>query len=131
VTRSAARAVAHSNIALAKYWGKADVSRNLTAVPSLSLTLAGLRTITRVEFDPELREDEGTLGGVALSGKPLARVKKLLDRVRGLAGIGSFARVESSNDFRRPPGSRRAPRALRPSRSPPRARRAFCSPSKR
>lgn len=99
MTRSSARAVAHSNIALAKYWGKADVTRNLTAVPSLSLTLSGLRTVTRVEFDPELREDEAVLGGARLSGKPLERVKKLLGRVRGLSGRSTFARVESTNDF--------------------------------
>jgi diphosphomevalonate decarboxylase len=99
VTRSAARAVAHSNIALAKYWGKADVARNLTAVPSLSLTLAGLRTITTVTFDPELDSDQGSLGSVPLAGKPLLRVQKLLDRVRRLAGIRAFARVESTNDF--------------------------------
>ncbi len=99
MTRSAARAVAHSNIALAKYWGKADVARNLTAVPSLSLTLADLRTITTVTFDPELTLDEGTLGPAPLAGKPLLRVQKLLDRVRGLAGIRTSARVESTNDF--------------------------------
>ena len=44
-----AKAVAHSNIALAKYWGKADTLRNLTAVPSLSLTLAAMRTITGLD----------------------------------------------------------------------------------
>ena len=38
----AASVRAHANIALAKYWGKADVARNLPAVPSLSLTLAGM-----------------------------------------------------------------------------------------
>ena len=36
-------AVAHANIALAKYWGKADSAENLPAVPSLSLTLEALR----------------------------------------------------------------------------------------
>jgi diphosphomevalonate decarboxylase len=99
LSRCAARAVAHSNIALAKYWGKADVARNLTAVPSLSLTLAGLRTITTVAFDRDLGADEGVLGGAPLAGKPLTRVQKLLDRVRALAGTRAFARVESTNDF--------------------------------
>ncbi len=96
---SAARAVAHSNIALAKYWGKADEARNLPAVPSLSLTLDALRTTTRVEFDPALDADEGSLDGQPLAGRPLERVAKLLGAVRELGGTSSFARVESHNDF--------------------------------
>ena len=93
------KAVAHSNIALAKYWGKADALRNLTAVPSLSLTLAALRTITSVRFDEALAEDELILGGQSAAGRPLARVSKLLDNVRLQAGIETHARVESVNDF--------------------------------
>jgi diphosphomevalonate decarboxylase len=94
-----AKAVAHSNIALAKYWGKADTLRNLTAVPSLSLTLAALRTTTSVRFDPALGTDELSLGGERVSGRPLERVVKLLDTVRAEAGIEDRARVESVNDF--------------------------------
>jgi diphosphomevalonate decarboxylase len=90
---------AHANIALAKYWGKADVTRNLPAVPSLSLTLAGMRTITEVAFLPELSEDELLLGGTVQRGKPLERARKLLSEVRGLAGVATFARVRSHNDF--------------------------------
>ena len=45
------------NIALVKYWGKAPaaspVDVNLPAVPSLSLTLDGLWTQTRVRFAPD------------------------------------------------------------------------------
>ncbi len=93
------KAIAHSNIALAKYWGKADAVRNLTAVPSLSLTLAALRTVTSVRFDEALPADELWLGGVAVSGRPLTRVIKLLDNVRAKVGVGTRARVESVNDF--------------------------------
>jgi diphosphomevalonate decarboxylase len=98
VTRSA-RAVACSNIALAKYWGKLPNTDNRTAVPSLSLTLAELRTTTVVSFDDSLRADEGTLDGKALAGRPLLRVSKMLDQVRALAESPLFARVESHNDF--------------------------------
>lgn len=89
----------HANIALAKYWGKADVARNLPAVPSLSLTLAGMRTTTEVSFAGELMADELWLGGKAASGKPLERASKLLSEVRALAGVSTFARVRSHNDF--------------------------------
>lgn len=90
---------AHANIALAKYWGKADVARNLPAVPSLSLTLGGMRTTTEVSFSSQLSADELWLGGSQQLGKPLARATKLLSEVRGLAGIATFARVRSHNDF--------------------------------
>jgi diphosphomevalonate decarboxylase len=94
-----ATVLAHANIALAKYWGKADVARNLPAVPSLSLTLAGMRTTTEVTFDVELGADELWLGGVQQQGKPLARATRLLDEVRGIAGVSTFAKVSSHNDF--------------------------------
>src|SRR5687768_16018297 len=62
----AATAVAHPNIALAKYWGKLAEGHNLPAVPSLSVTLAGMSTITTVTFDPSLGEDELELGGTSI-----------------------------------------------------------------
>jgi len=93
------KAVAHSNIALAKYWGKADAVRNLTAVPSLSMTLAALRTVTSVRFDEALDADELTLGGQVVGGRPLLRVSNLLDNVRAQVGANTHARVDSVNDF--------------------------------
>jgi diphosphomevalonate decarboxylase len=99
MSQRSAHAVAHANIALAKYWGKADVQQNLPAVPSLSMTLDGLRTETRVTFDEDLVADEASLDGEALSGRPLDRVTALLDRVRAVAGCRDRARVESHNDF--------------------------------
>ncbi|HEY3236675.1 MAG TPA: diphosphomevalonate decarboxylase, partial [Polyangiaceae bacterium] len=92
-------AVACANIALAKYWGKLEGSDNLTAVPSLSLTLDALRTMTRVTFDPLLSQDAVALDGVAVQGRALARVSVLLQRVRHLAKVELFARVESKNSF--------------------------------
>ena len=92
-------AVAHPNIALSKYWGKRDVPGNFPAVPSLSLTLRGLSTRTRVVFDERLAADELILNGHATDGEPLSRVTGLLDRVRAAAGLAARARVESTNDF--------------------------------
>jgi diphosphomevalonate decarboxylase len=93
------RAVAHSNIAFAKYWGKRDADENLPDVPSLSLTLAALSTDTHVRFDPELPEDEVALNGAPAEGASRAKVVALLDRVRAAAGLTCFARVASRNDF--------------------------------
>jgi diphosphomevalonate decarboxylase len=94
-----ATVTAHANIALAKYWGKSDVARNLPAVPSISLTLSGMRTTTQVTFRPELRADELSLSGAPQHGKPLERAARLLDEVRALAGLTTFASVRSHNDF--------------------------------
>ena len=93
------RAVAHSNIALAKYWGKRDVERNLPDVPSLSMTLAALSTVTRVHFDASARADELVLNGKPQELTAGSKVRALLDRVRLAAGIELRARVESENDF--------------------------------
>lgn len=93
------RAIAHSNIALAKYWGKSDVAQNLPDVPSLSLTLSGLSTTTRVGFDANLTEDELVLNGTPADAERKRKVTALLDRVRRAGGLETFARVDSSNDF--------------------------------
>jgi diphosphomevalonate decarboxylase len=95
----ASRALAHSNIALAKYWGKRDVARNLPDVPSLSMTLAQLTTATRVEFDAKATADELVLNGKLQEPAACTKVFALLDRVRAAAGLQSRARVDSQNDF--------------------------------
>jgi diphosphomevalonate decarboxylase len=94
-----ATAVAHPNIALSKYWGKREHGHNLPAVPSLSVTLAGMATTTTVAFDPALSADHFVLGGEPASAGAAERVTALLDRVRSAAGIEARAEVTSENDF--------------------------------
>ncbi len=96
---SRAVAIAHANIALIKYWGKADVAQNMPAVPSLSLTLDGLATHTEVEFDPKLAEDRVVLDDVQVTGLPFDRVKRVLDRLRDQAQTQTKARVTTRNHF--------------------------------
>lgn len=91
-----ARARAHSNIALAKYWGKRDVALNIPAVGSISVTLDALHTDTTVTFDPVFGEDELWL---ADRQQPAGRVSAVLDLVRELAGVDLRARVASTNNF--------------------------------
>lgn len=94
-----ATAVAHPNIALAKYWGKQPFGHNLPAVPSLSVTLAGMTTTTSVELVAGLGDDELVLGGHRADEPATARVRGLLDRVRARTSSAARARVVSSNDF--------------------------------
>jgi diphosphomevalonate decarboxylase len=92
--------IAHSNIALVKYWGKRDEALNLPAAGSLSLTLGGLDTTTTVAFDAALDADEVTLNGALLGeGAKRAKITRFLDRVRALAGMQTRARVISANAF--------------------------------
>jgi diphosphomevalonate decarboxylase len=93
-----ATAIAHPNIALVKYWGKADVDRNLPAVGSLSITLDGMTTTTSVRFEPGLEADRFLLGGREEPAMA-RRVGDCLGRFRRRTGFGAFAVVESSNDF--------------------------------
>jgi len=94
-------AEANTNIALVKYWGKNDDTLNLPAVPSLSLTLDGLRTRTEVSFDAGESADTLILNEAAVAGEPLAKVSRHLDRVARELGLPSRprARVRSHNNF--------------------------------
>ncbi len=94
-----ATAVAHPNIAFVKYWGRIDDNLNLPANPSLSMNLAALRTVTTVEFRPELRSDQVVVDGSPASDPTGRRVTAHLDRVRAMSGIESRAQVASRNDF--------------------------------
>lgn len=85
---------AHTNIALIKYWGKADKQLMLPATSSISLTLNDFYTDTAVTFDATLSEDQFILNDQPQS--PIA-VSRFLDHVRKLADIKARARVISLN----------------------------------
>ncbi|MBI5509818.1 MAG: diphosphomevalonate decarboxylase [Deltaproteobacteria bacterium] len=93
-----AKARACANVALVKYWGKRDVTHNLPAAPSVSLTLAALTTDTEVVFDAGLDADVVSVDGKHDAGDS-ARVSRFLDQVRGRAGFTTRARVTSANTF--------------------------------
>jgi diphosphomevalonate decarboxylase len=92
-------AVAHPNLALSKYWGKREGEGNFPAVPSLSVTLAGLQTRTSVTWSGDFAVDRVILGGRELARDEAARHLALLDTVRRAAGLSQGAVVESRNDF--------------------------------
>jgi diphosphomevalonate decarboxylase len=91
-----ATARAQPNIALIKYWGKRDSQRNLPAVGSISVTLAGLFTTMEVDLDGALDDDELEVNGRA--ARPmLPRVSRCLDNVLGADRLR--ARVTSESNF--------------------------------
>jgi diphosphomevalonate decarboxylase len=92
------KARARANIALVKYWGKADPALNTPAVGSISITLEALLSSTEVRFDPELPADRLALNGQD-RGDRMARVSACLDVLRERAGIRERAEVVSRNNF--------------------------------
>jgi diphosphomevalonate decarboxylase len=88
-------AVANSNLALVKYWGKADEGAKHPAAASLSVTLDSLSTVARVEFSSRLDDDrvEGLPAG------PAARVGAFLDRFRARFGVQPHATVSLTSNF--------------------------------
>ena len=75
---STATASANTNIALIKYWGKADESLMIPTTSSLSLTLDGTWTTTTVSFDGGSGDaDAVRINGSAPNGTVLARVTRL------------------------------------------------------
>jgi diphosphomevalonate decarboxylase len=95
----AATAAACANIAFIKYWGNRDEKLRLPSNPSLSMNLAGLETVTTVEFVDGPEGDVVVIGGEPQTGPARERVVAHLDQVRVLAGLSQPARVESRNNF--------------------------------
>lgn len=93
-----ATAVAPSNIAFIKYWGRKNEELRLPENGSVSMTLSNLTTTTTVAFNREFPEDMVTIDGVSNSTE-VARVTRHLDRIRKLAGISEKAQVVSRNSF--------------------------------
>ena len=94
-----ATAIAHPNIALVKYWGKADAESNLPAVGSISITLDTLTTTTRVRFDAGFDRDQLLLDGRPASDEQTARTRFCLDLFRRFRPELPAAVVESENSF--------------------------------
>lgn len=92
-------ATACANIALVKYWGKRDASLNTPAAGSLSLTLDRLRTWTEVLREPGLEHDVLEIDGKAVTGRPVERISRFADLVRGPAKDQTRVRVRSHNTF--------------------------------
>src|SRR5699024_12053367 len=93
-----ATAKAHTNIALIKYWGKRNDTIILPTNNSLSVTLDGLHTTTKVTFDSDLKQDQFQLNGELIEGTAYDRVVKFLDLIRNKGDRQNlFAHIHSDN----------------------------------
>lgn len=91
-------AVAPSNIAFIKYWGRKDEALRLPENGSVSMNLSNLLTTTTVEFNPDFKEDLVIINGEKEEDEG-SRVIKHLDRIRKLAKISHKAKVVTKNNF--------------------------------
>jgi diphosphomevalonate decarboxylase len=91
-------AIAPTNIAFIKYWGRKDETLRLPENGSISMCISGLTTTTTVEFEKALSEDSLVLNGTAQTDE-VRRASVHLDRIRTLAKTSLFARIESVNSF--------------------------------
>src|SRR3989344_1454468 len=91
-------ALAYSNIALIKYWGKSDDNLRIPLNDSFSFNLSGLKTITTVEFSDKFKKDDIVIDG-GKNANEVARVVKHLDGLRSLSETKLFAKVISQNSF--------------------------------
>lgn len=92
-----ARACAHTNIALIKYWGKRDEALHLPDNDSISLTLDRFKTETELVFDPDLKEDEVIINEQRQQGEKAKRVIQFLNELRHMGQVNHYARVRSIN----------------------------------
>ncbi|WP_240938780.1 diphosphomevalonate decarboxylase [Metallosphaera hakonensis] len=98
--RVEAEAVAPSNIAIVKYWGKRNTELNLPLNSSLSVSLDSLWVRSKVIFDEGFERDVVTINGNKLSdGEVKDYAGKVLDIFRNFYGRRIYARVESSTNF--------------------------------
>ncbi|BDR60514.1 diphosphomevalonate decarboxylase [Lactobacillus xylocopicola] len=85
---------AHTNIALIKYWGKADAKLRLPLMSSLSMTLDQFYTDTRVVKSDQ---DRFFLNGSEQTGSSKQRVFDYLHVLQKRLGQTGHLRVESTN----------------------------------
>ncbi len=92
-----ASAVAHPIQGIIKYHGLKDPVRRIPFHDSISVCTAPLTSHTTVEIhDGDL---EVTIDGVACTGRPLDRVRAVLDAIREKAGDDRDCKIVSVNDF--------------------------------
>lgn len=100
-----ATAVSCAKVGLIQNWGMADISRNIPANGSISLTLDSLEVTTTVQWRVDLTRDriminEGDSGFTTVSeSRIVRRISAHLDHVRRLSGQSSRAFVEVRSTF--------------------------------
>ena len=102
-----ASAIAHSNIALIKYWGRSlesDPNMNIPSNDSVSMTKNGigdvkLQTHTTIEFSDAYDQDLALLNGEVLIGRNMERILRVVNHLRKQVNLDYCFKMMSKNDF--------------------------------
>ncbi len=95
-----ATAIAPSNIAFIKYWGKADPVTRVPQNNSISMNLSDLYTRTTVEFDQSYTKDSVTfLDEGVVKKNEIDKILGALEQIRVFAGSRLSARILTKNNF--------------------------------
>ena len=94
-----ATAIAHPNVPIIKYWGKADQTLFLPMNNSISMTVDERYCKVTVEFSEKYRKDEATINSKPAEQKIMDRVLPHLDRIRKMANIKLYARGSVEMNF--------------------------------
>lgn len=94
-----ATAIAPSNIAFIKYWGKKDEELRLPLNASISMNLSGAYTTTTVDFSHTYKRDTVTLVDEVFSCAEKTRVIEFLDKIRKKADVRYCTRIVTKNTF--------------------------------
>jgi diphosphomevalonate decarboxylase len=92
-------AIANSNIALVKYWGKRNDELILPYNSSISMTLDKLYTKTTVEFSEKYDNFQVIINDKQATDEEYYRIVNHLKLIRQQTNISSFAKVISTNNF--------------------------------
>lgn len=88
---------AHTNIALIKYWGKADQALKTPLMSSLSMTLDAFYTDTTFEHDSSLTEDTFILNNQKQSVENSKRVFNYIHLLQEKFGVTDHFTIRSTN----------------------------------
>ncbi len=93
-----ATAVAPSNIAFIKYWGKKNEKLRIPENGSVSMNLSNLLTTTTVEFSPKFKEDRLIYNGKVekINGN---RAIEHINRIRKIAKVKTHVKIVTKNNF--------------------------------
>lgn len=94
-----ATAVAPSNIAFIKFFGKVGENLRLPANNSLSMCLSEATTTTTVEFSPIYKNYDIEIKNGDFDEREKKRIREHLDRIKKIARINSYAKVVTQNSF--------------------------------
>lgn len=96
--RKAVTVKSYANIAIIKYWGKADTINMVPSTSSVSLTLENMFTMTNISFLPETSShDEFYINGILQDKEEHRKISTIIDQYRGELPL--YVKVETANNM--------------------------------